>query len=59
MGELLSHFEEDGLADNTIVVHWSDHGPMPRGKRFPYDQGIRSPMIIRWPVAIAPDVGQT
>ena len=54
MGELLQQLEKDGLAENTIVVHWSDHGPMPRGKRFPYDQGIRSPMIIRWPGVIEP-----
>ena len=54
MGALLSQLEEDGLADNTIVVHWSDHGPMPRGKRFPYDQGIHSPMIIRAPGSIEP-----
>ncbi len=48
-GELLKQLEEDGLAENTIVFHWSDHGPMPRGKRWPYDSGIRVPMIIRWP----------
>ncbi|NRA37845.1 MAG: sulfatase-like hydrolase/transferase [Planctomycetes bacterium] len=48
-GELLDQLEEDGLADNTIVVHWSDHGPMPRGKRWPYDSGIHVPMVIRWP----------
>ena len=51
---LLKQLEEDGLADNTIVVHWSDHGPMPRGKRHPYDTGIHSPMIIRWPGAVEP-----
>ncbi|MCY3819310.1 MAG: sulfatase [Gammaproteobacteria bacterium] len=54
MEALLGQLEEDGLADNTIVVHWSDHGPMPRGKRHPYDQGIHSPMIIRWPGVIEP-----
>jgi arylsulfatase A-like enzyme len=48
MGELLSALEADGLSENTIVFHWSDHGPMPRGKRFPYDSGIRVPMIVRW-----------
>ena len=51
---LLKQLEEDGLADNTIVVHWSDHGPMPRGKRHPYDTGIHSPMIIRAPGAVEP-----
>ena len=54
MEALLGQLEQDGLADNTIVVHWSDHGPMPRGKRHPYDQGILSPMIIRWPGVIEP-----
>jgi arylsulfatase A-like enzyme len=49
LGELLSELEADGLADNTIVVHWSDHGPLPRGKRWPYDAGIRVPLIVRWP----------
>jgi len=49
LGERLAELEADGLADNTIVMHWSDHGPLPRGKRWPYDSGIRIPMIIRWP----------
>lgn len=54
MGELLAQLEEDGLADNTIIMHWSDHGPMPRGKRWPYDSGIRVPMIVRWPDRLRP-----
>jgi len=49
LGNLLKELEEDGLADNTIVMHWSDHGPLPRGKRWPYDLGIRVPLIVRWP----------
>lgn len=54
LGELLRQLEEDGLADNTIVFHWSDHGPLPRGKRWPYDSGIRVPMIVRWPGQLEP-----
>ena len=54
MGQLLEHLEEDGLIDNTIVVLWSDHGPMPRGKRHIYDSGIHSPMVVRWPGKIDP-----
>ena len=49
LGELLAQLEEDGLAENTVVFHWSDHGPLPRGKRWPYDAGIRVPLIVRWP----------
>ena len=49
LGEILQQLEEDGLAENTIVFHWSDHGPLPRGKRWPYDSGVHVPMIVRWP----------
>ena len=46
---LLRQLEEDGLAENTWVFNWSDHGPLPRGKRWPYDAGIHVPLIVRGP----------
>lgn len=50
VGELLGQLEEDGLSENTVVVIWSDHGEgLPRAKRWPYDAGIRVPLIVRWP----------
>ncbi|MFW6059658.1 MAG: sulfatase [Phycisphaeraceae bacterium] len=50
VGRLLRELEEDGLAQNTIVFIWSDHGEgLPRAKRWPYDSGIRVPLIVRWP----------
>jgi len=50
VGELLRQLEEDGLSDNTMVMIWSDHGEgLPRAKRWPYDAGIRIPLIVRWP----------
>lgn len=54
LGELLRQLEEDGLAENTVVFHWSDHGPLPRGKRWPYDSGIHVPLIIRCPEHLKP-----
>jgi arylsulfatase A-like enzyme len=54
LGELLGQLAEDGLAENTAVFIWTDHGPMPRAKRWPYDIGIRSPMIVRWPGQLEP-----
>ncbi|MFO7898631.1 MAG: sulfatase [Planctomycetota bacterium] len=54
LGRLLGELEDDGLAENTIVFHWSDHGPLPRGKRWPYDSGIHVPMIVRWPGRLEP-----
>jgi N-sulfoglucosamine sulfohydrolase len=54
LGELLQQLEEDGLAENTVVFHWSDHGPLPRGKRWPYDSGIHVPLVVRWPGHLDP-----
>ena len=54
LGAFLQQLEEDGLADNTAVFIWTDHGPEPRAKRWPYDAGVRSPMIVRWPGGIEP-----
>ena len=54
LGNLLDELDEDGLADSTAVFVWTDHGPLPRGKRWPYDSGIHSPLIVRWPGVIEP-----
>ena len=50
VGELLKQLEADGLADNTVVFYWADHGDgVPRSKRSLYDSGLRVPLMIRWP----------
>lgn len=50
VGQILQRLEEDGLADSTLVVFWSDHGMgLPRSKRWIYDSGTHVPLIIRWP----------
>ena len=55
IGELLARLEEDGVAENTVVFFWSDHGRgMPRAKRWIYDSGIHIPLMIRWPGVIEP-----
>jgi len=49
-GEILRQLEQDGLQDETIVFFYGDHGPgMPRSKRFPYDSGLRVPLIVYVP----------
>ena len=59
-GDLLRQLEEDGLADNTLVVFWSDHGRgFPRAKRWPYESGLHVPLIVRWPSKIAPGTVRT
>ena len=54
-GDLLRQLEDDGLAETTLVVFWSDHGlGMPRAKRWPYDSGLHVPLLVRWPGQITP-----
>lgn len=53
--ELLKQLEEDGLADNTVVLFWGDHGRgLPRAKRWLYDSGTRVPLIARYPGKLKP-----
>ncbi len=50
VGNLLEQLEADGLAEETIVVFYSDHGAgMPRSKRWLYDSSTRIPFILRVP----------
>ncbi|MBM3724458.1 MAG: sulfatase [Acidobacteria bacterium] len=54
VGDTLRELEADGLAGNTIVFFWGDHGRgLPRAKRWVYDSGTRVPLIIRWPGTLA------
>ncbi|MHC4323284.1 MAG: sulfatase-like hydrolase/transferase [Planctomycetota bacterium] len=50
VGDLLGQLEADGLADNTIVFFFADHGlGIPRFKRTLYDSGLHVPLIVRFP----------
>jgi arylsulfatase A-like enzyme len=47
VGALLKELEDAGLADDTIVFFFSDHGSgMPRSKRFPYNSGLNVPLLV-------------
>ena len=64
VAQILAELEEDGLADDTIVFFYSDHGMgMPRGKRLLHDSGMHVPLIVRLPEKLsehAPvDAGET
>jgi N-sulfoglucosamine sulfohydrolase len=49
-GVILRKLEQDGLADNTVVVFFGDNGQAHvRGKQFCYESGLLVPLIIRWP----------
>ncbi|BCX47396.1 sulfatase [Haloferula helveola] len=50
VGQLLDELEKEGLAEDTIVFYYSDHGgPTPRGKRYLKETGVNVPMIVRVP----------
>ena len=50
VGKVLQDLKARGLADNTIVFYYSDHGGiLGRSKRFLYESGLRVPLIIRFP----------
>jgi len=53
-GARLAELEAAGLADDTIVFYYADHGPgMPRAKRWPFDSGLRVPLIVYIPERFA------
>lgn len=50
VGEILDRLEKEGLADNTIVILFGDHGrPHLRDKQWLYEGGLAIPLIIRYP----------
>jgi len=50
VGQLLDDLDKAGLAENTIVFYYSDHGGvLPRGKRYLEQTGVKVPLIIRIP----------
>ena len=53
VGRYLRELKDANLADNTIVIFWSDHGNgFPRAKRWIYDSGTLVPMMARVPKAL-------
>ena len=61
VGRILQRLEELKLADNTIVVYFTDNGPNTarwnggmKGIKGSTDEGgIRSPLFLRWPAKVA------
>ncbi|QDV32427.1 sulfatase family protein [Tautonia plasticadhaerens] len=61
-GRLLDHLDERGLAGDTIVLYVADNGwtqdpegdGFIRSKRSPYDAGLRTPIMVRWPGRVEP-----
>lgn len=63
VGKIMTKLEKTGLADNTILIFFSDNGGaykvannghLRAHKTWLYEGGIREPLIIRWPSKIKP-----
>lgn len=49
-GQILADLRSDGLADDTIVFFFGDHGSgMPRSKRWPYNSGLNVSIVAAIP----------
>lgn len=62
-GQLLGFLDDRKIADNTLVVYVTDNGWIqdpaspryaPRSKQSPYDGGLRTPIMVRWPARMKP-----
>ena len=60
-GQLDRMLDSKGFRENTVVIYLSDNGWDPlhgyeggRAKLTPYENGIRTPVFIRWPGVITP-----
>lgn len=50
VAERIAELEASGEAENTIIFLYGDHGGlMPRSKRFVFDSGLRTPLIVVFP----------
>lgn len=66
IAQVLATLEEQGIADNTIVLFFSDNGgaayatggadnvPLRGGKGETFEGGIRVVSVMRWPTALSP-----
>ncbi|MFH1266546.1 MAG: sulfatase [Planctomycetota bacterium] len=66
VGRVVDTLDRFGLADETVVILFSDNGgllrpaatsnrPLRSGKGFPYEGGVRVPLVVRWPGVVAPE----
>jgi arylsulfatase A len=64
VGKITRALDEANLSGKTLVIFTSDNGglkdhstdntPLRSGKGYPYEGGIRVPLIVRWPGKIEP-----
>lgn len=53
-GQLMDYLDRAGIRDNTMVVYICDNGWPGNVKGSPYELGIRTPIMVRWPGRVKP-----
>lgn len=56
IGAILNKVEELGIADNTLIMFFNDHGMENESKNSLYDGAVRTPILAYWPGQINPQV---
>ena len=70
IGQLVDKLKQSGIYDNTLIIYAADNGWIPpssesapigwrkpfapRSKSSPYEGGVRTPIIVRWPKMFKP-----
>jgi arylsulfatase A-like enzyme len=67
VGRVMARLKELNLETNTIVIFTSDNGglstaegsptanlPLRTGKGWPYEGGVREPLLVKWPGVVSP-----
>ncbi len=66
-GDLLKLLDKHSVAENTIVVYVTDNGWIqktegpgfaPKNKTSPYNMGLQTPIMIRWPGRVSPKMSE-
>lgn len=67
-GQLINFIDQEALSSNTLIIYVTDNGWIQdpekpnryadRSKRTPYETGIRTPIMFRWPGHIVPKTDQ-
>tara|TARA_B100000927_G_scaffold17755_3_gene13741 strand:+ start:22643 stop:24517 length:1875 start_codon:yes stop_codon:yes gene_type:complete len=60
IGEILAGLKDSSLAENTIIVYFSDHGAnhLVRHKQMPTEGGLHVPFVVMGPESWVPKQGQ-
>ncbi len=62
VGKITRSLDSLGISENTLIIFFSDNGghivstsnaPLRAGKGFPYEGGIREPLVYYWPGTIS------